>query len=250
MTEFEIQTSNQLHDLRPKLQTRDPINGTFLHYDGLRLLNVPTAQHLCEEVFVQDCYRRKLIPPSAIVLDVGGCFGEFGIWCQFHRACYVRIYEPSPVWWIARFNALLNGSNAQVINAAIGRSNGRREFRFRPDAPYGSRLSGIGMNSPCVQAEEHQVMTVDCITLRSQIDTARFEAGERPPICVKLDCEGAEQEIFEDESWLDAVSVVMMEWHFKDGPRYREVLARHGFKVETTDANPEAWSGNIYATKL
>ncbi|MEI8374437.1 MAG: FkbM family methyltransferase [Planctomycetota bacterium] len=226
------------------------MNETFLHYDGLTLLNLPHAQKLYEEVLVQDCYQRKLIPHNSIVLDVGGCFGEFGIWCEYHRACHVKIFEPSPVWKIAQLNSFLNMSRVWVVWGAIGRENGPREFHHRPDAPYGSRLSTIGQDNPCVQKEEHKVTTVDCFTLKSQIDAAKNEVGFPRPICVKLDCEGAEQEVFEDERWLDEVAIVAMEWHFKDGPRYRDALTRHGFKVTTTDANPEAWSGNIYATKL
>jgi FkbM family methyltransferase len=227
------------------------MNESFLQYGRLQLLNVPHAKTLYDEVLVQDVYRRETVPPNAIVLDVGGCFGEFGIWCAEVRSCHVKIFEPSPVWLIARFNALLNYCSAEVINAAIGsRNEHRRPFHYRADVPYGSRLASIGQDSPCVQKEVHVVTTVKCFTIQSQIQAARAEAGQAPPIVVKLDCEGAEQEIFDDEGWLDQVAMVMMEFHLKDGPRYREALARHGFKVETNEPNPDAWRGNIYATKL
>lgn len=135
-------------------------------------------------------------------------------------------------------HAELNGAEGVTIHSeAVGKEAGGRYFRFRPDAPYGSHLDASGL-------------VVACTTLPTRISFTREHESDDAPIAVKLDCEGAEREIFEDESWLKEISWLAMEWHNQDSPRYRDILTRHGFKLDTNEPNPEAWRGVIYATKL
>ncbi len=67
-------------------------------------------------------------------------------------------------------------------------------------------------------------------------DIVRDKAG---PICVKMDCEGAEVGIFRDDpSWMDHVDIVMMEWHDHDGHLFQNELTKRGFKVELERCGP------------
>ena len=90
---------------------------------------------------------------------------------------------------------------------------------------------------------------MQCWTLKDRIEECKKAVLDPVPICVKMDCEGAEQEIFEDEEWLKDVSLVLLEFHNADGPRYREILERHGFYVTCNDNNPKAVRAIIRASR-
>ena len=214
----------------------------FLDYPPLRLLNLPGAKPIYDEVLVEDCYRKEQVPADSIVMDVGGFYGEFGIWCAKHRNSTVFLYEPSPMVAVARCNALINDAGIFVFNAAIGRANGTRDFYFNPDHPAGSSMVVF----PC--SPKLPATSVTCLTLKEQIAEAR-KLASKAPLCVKLDCEGAEREIFEDESWIDGASLIMLEFHNQDGPHYRDILSRHGFALQSTDDNPQAHRAIIYAQR-
>jgi FkbM family methyltransferase len=218
----------------------------FLTYGNLTLLNVEGCKAVYDEVLVEDCYRREQIPQGAIVLDVGGFGGEFGIWCAKNRNARVRIYEPSPLVTVSHANNNLNGTLALVLDVAIAKQVEKRLLNFLPETSWSSRLAGLDHVSCAVQSSTPK--EVQCLTLPDEIEDMRRDHPALP-IVVKLDCEGAESEIFEDESWLSQVAMVLMEFHNQDGEAYRKVLRRHGFKVETNEPNPDAWRGLIYARK-
>jgi FkbM family methyltransferase len=212
----------------------------ILTYGKLRLLNVPGGKPVYDEVLVADCYRRHTVPKGSTVIDVGGFYGEFGLWCAVEKGCVLAIYEPSKIsWQIAVLNARLNDTpdlQIYVVNKAIGRGDVSRSFCYSPQHPAGSRIG-----------EGNESYLTECTTLASAIP--RY-AGEKEVLCVKLDCEGAEREIFQDESWIPCVSWLAMEWHNKDGNHYRDILLKHGFRVELSEENPEVVRGTLWATKL
>lgn len=211
----------------------------FLIYGNLRMLNLPYAKPVYDEVLgPEDCYRRDAVREGSIVIDVGAFCGEFGIWCAKNKGCHIRMYEPSNNAYVAQSNAILNGgTHFSVFQAAIAKSSAMRPFIYSHEHPAGSLLSYGGE-------------MVKCTTINAAIAGTLAQHGPLP-VCIKLDCEGAEREIFDDETWLDQnVYLVLMEFHNKDGQRYREILTRHGFKLEMSDENPEAVRATIYATKI
>jgi FkbM family methyltransferase len=214
--------------------------GPFLRYPtasgDMRLLNLPHAEAVMNEVFTDDCYRINEIPRESIVLDVGGFYGEFGILCYMERNCKVMIFEPSlETFKILEFNVELNRSSLrQSITdgdicqkwAAIGSATEMRKFTYREDHPAGSMFDVGGCD-------------ISCLTLSSQIALVSKMWGDSP-ICVKLDCEGAEKEIFEsDQSWMDAIDLITMEWHNYDGDYYANFLEKKGFRVELEGGGPK-----------
>lgn len=212
----------------------------FLQYGNIKLVNIAYAKAVYDEVLVEDTYRIGNIPQGALVFDVGAFCGEFSIACAMMRGCTVWAYEPSPVYKIAQLNVSFNVLNnfqqdVRICNLAIAKSDGVRPFDFQEKSPTSS---GFGDSSGRL---------VQCATLKGQIDMALELFGKPVPVVVKLDCEGAEREIFEDESWLPSVSLLMIEFHNKDGQIYKGILERNGFEVEFNDPNPEAIRATIYA---
>ncbi len=65
----------------------------FLQYGDVRLLNVPAAKDVADEVLLRDCYRIGTIPKGLWVLDAGAFYGEFAIACA-QRGFTVSAYEP------------------------------------------------------------------------------------------------------------------------------------------------------------
>lgn len=209
---------------------------------GVRLLNVPCTDVVAQEVFEQDCYELDLIPEGAIVLDVGAFYGEFALRCAIEKRCCVVAYEPcSRNREILGLNISLNeiglsrssGSMVYIRPMAVGASCGQRAFLSRPEHPAGSMLASEAAKYDLAGVASE----VECTTLEAEI--AWTTAGSSRPLVVKLDCEGAEHEIFSDLTWLDCVSVLVMEWHDRDGAHFRDVLASHGFDASIAGSGPK-----------
>jgi FkbM family methyltransferase len=194
---------------------RKVVNDPFLNFGKIRLLNVPKAQEVANEVLTLDCYGLENIPDGSIVLDVGAFYGEFSLKCLIDKKCKVMAFEPSRTNFdVLRLNFLLNDSldNSSLYNCAVGGVAGERKFFHRPDHPAGSSL----LESWIPNELEIQGENVDCVTIASQIKLAKKLWGNLP-VVVKLDCEGAEKEIFDNLDWIQEVNVVTMEWHNYDG---------------------------------
>ena len=212
-----------------------------LTFGAVRLLNVPHAAAVAREIFEEDCYGFEQIPSGAIVIDVGAFYGEFALRCAIERACRVVAYEPSREnRAILDLNRRLNGlSNETLVVSplAIG-TPGPRRFLQRREHPASSLL---------VDASASSSYDVECADLDGQIELARERWGDLP-ICVKMDCEGAEHEIFEKQAWLDRVVRVVMEWHCYDGDHFRKILEARGFEVHLEGGGPKprpAWDPTI-----
>lgn len=216
------------------------MNDSILTYGNLRLLNIPYAKPVYDEVLgPEDCYRREGIPKGSTVIDIGAFCGEFGLWCAVNKECRVIMVEPSLNHHIISYNKEINlkhfKNEVVIVEGAIGGVDEPRAYSYNWDAPAKSALGEAGDS-----------IVTDCRTLSHLLKLARSNTFT----VVKLDCEGAEREIFGDESWLDRVQMVLLEFHNQDGEYYRNILKKHGFTLDTTDANPEAVRAIIYATKL
>ena len=202
----------------------------FLDYNGIRLLNVPAAISVYDEVITRNIYRAETIPDSSTVLDVGAFYGEFALLC-LQRGHRVIAHEPS---WQNLKTLVLNvvanqhGPRCVVDYSAVGEASGSRDFYHDAQHPAGSKFS--------VSGDAVRVLGINEI-LR-----------EWPTInAVKLDCEGAEREIlpvmdFSNINWL------AMEWHDCDGDFYGDILLKNGFGVELSCDGGNS-GGIIRATK-
>lgn len=201
-----------------------------------RFGDYPHAASVLDEVYRQDCYHLQEIPRYAVVIDVGAFYGEFGILCARERECKVIAVEPSRESFRNLIdNVALNLVDPQFImfNRAVGRCREHRTFLARADHPAGNLFTELA--SPDLQGRITSVGTL----LLSDLTTCARNWRELPstPIVLKLDCEGAESELFDDadlEHTLEGVAIVTMEWHNRDGKRYADHLEWLGFTVALT----------------
>ncbi len=211
-----------------------------------RFLNVPFAATVIHELWDEDCYRLASIPDGSIVIDVGAFYGEFGLICAVEKKCLVLAIEPNEESFaVCSSNCVINpglkyfgGSTSQSYPGAIVATRCAIAKTDRPGQLYIQHKHPAGCSlyphDGCARSEP-----VQCLTLPSQIERAQSLFGYQHPICVKLDCEGAEREIFEDLDWLKTVSIVTLEWHNHDGHLYAAMLDELGFHVEIEGGGPK-----------
>jgi len=225
-----------------------------INYGRSKFLNLPHAAEVIREIVDEDCYRLGMIPDRSTVIDVGAFYGEFGLICHLNKQCKVIAFEPSvDNFQVAKANVALNnielGSYAYDLNhVAISSTNGKIEFYHRLDHPAGSSSCKMNGLAP---------VPVVCVTMQYVIQTVLAAFGSENPIVVKLDCEGAEKEIFENDlDWLSHVSILCMEWHNYDGHIYADALRGQGFSVEITGSgiprpkyDKSMAGGLLFATK-
>jgi FkbM family methyltransferase len=227
-----------------------PSSGPILQFGNVRMLNVPHAENVAREIFDEDCYRFDEIPDGAMVFDVGAFYGEFALRCAVEKRCRVLAYEPCRHnFEVMQLNITINTQasigfpargSVNAIPRAVG-APGVRAFMSRAEHPAGSLLAD--------EAKKHglagETRNVHCVALDKEIE---FFADRSDVVVVKLDCEGAEHEIFHTRTWLERVTILTMEWHNHDGGHFRDILVAHGFDVELEGGGPKprpAWDPSI-----
>jgi len=228
----------------------------FITRGSIKFLNVPHAAALVNEIFDEDCYSFDRIPPDTIVLDIGAFYGEFGIRCAVEKHCRVIAYEPSSEnRTILELNRRLNDlktENFVVSPLAIG-TPGTRLFSHRSLHPAGSLLATEAAKHVAADIGTSSTYEVECVGILGEIQKAKDSWGDLP-VCVKMDCEGAEHEIFANYAdWIGQVSVIAMEWHNYDGDHFHSILAAQGFATHVEGGGPKprpVWDPSIGAGLL
>jgi FkbM family methyltransferase len=151
------------------------------------------------------------------VLDLGANIGAAGVWLvRRHGSSRLVAAEPVPAnAALARLNFARNGIVAEVIEAAVGPPGPVAHFELSSTSTLG-RVAEHGIEVPVVAIEQL---------------LERFPAQERVEL-VKLDIEGAEQQLFDSRlDWLARVDCLIVELHRDrvDVDRIVGTLRDHGF---------------------
>jgi len=181
---------------------------------------------------MENAYGIEEVPEGSLVIDVGAHIGTVTLRCAVERGCRVYAYEPNvESFALLAENVQLNhlGDRVKCFNQAIGRHREIRDFYVEPSS--GSSSFYLGDN-PDFADRNLKVEKIQCITLKDI-----FEDND-VTFCdvLKIDCEEAEREIFNDEAspYFKRVGYLILEWHNYDGHIYAKYMRRLGFSVKLT----------------
>ncbi len=207
----------------------------------------PAVEYLVREIFVRRRYFRDRfeIHRDDTIVDIGANMGLFAMWAapQAPEGRLLAI-EPGRVVECLNYNVRANRlANVTTVPVAVGNEGGELELVEYPGFNLVSHPSGLGpalitrwliflryfrVRAPTVRR------TAPCRSLGALMD----EHGLRAVNFLKVDCEGAEYEIFRNlapEHW-NRIERVAMEFHeLRPGDRHRELVSlfqQHGFRVE------------------
>jgi FkbM family methyltransferase len=206
----------------------------------------PAAKYLIREIFSRRRYFREnfQIRPGDTVLDIGANMGLFTLWAA-PQACEGRVVavEPSRVIDCLSYNIRANRlRNVTAVPVAVGSDGSQLELIEYPGFNLVSHPSGMG---PALLTRwlillryfHVQTPTVRRSAPCQSLGTLMDEYGLRTVNFLKVDCEGAEYEMFRTlapEHW-KRIERVAMEFHeLRPGDRHGELVSlfqSQGFRV-------------------
>jgi FkbM family methyltransferase len=188
--------------------------------DGTRLtyrLNFGDLQSI-REVWLEGAYRLPFEATSGVLIDLGANIGLTTVWlAKRYRYATIIAVEPSPGnARLARLNFAANGIDAEVLEAAVGPSDGTAFFDD-------NESSNLGRVSPAGRPVAMVSMTT---VLEHLPETASVDL-------VKMDIEGGEEALLQGNlGWLARVRSLIAEFHpaVIDYPRAVRTLQQAGFR--------------------
>ena len=176
----------------------NPHNLKFTRPDGL--------EYLVMHEMTQGGYDGLDLNENSLVIDIGAHVGIVSMTLALQYGCHVEAYEPAPGNYKRLVaNIRTNGLRGQVIPHNLAVTSDGREVFIHGDMSVNSGSMSIykgGLGTP-----------VASTTLADII-------GERMVDLLKIDCEGAEHEIFEDLRPLAHVRMVRGEFHDLTGENF------------------------------
>jgi len=199
--------------------------------DGVRILyrlNRGDIQSI-REVWLDEAYRLPINVSPKIVVDLGANIGLTSLWLAKRYGCdKIIAIEPSVEnARIARQNLERNNVCAEVIDAAVGPTDGMVHFSEARD----SNVGRIGFG-------DRKVQMLSMLSVLSRLPSPGYVD------LVKMDIEGAEQELLTgDLSWLQKIKALIIEFHptLVDYPGLVNRLREAGFEyIPAGTAHPDS----------
>jgi FkbM family methyltransferase len=191
-----------------------------------------------KNIFYDDCYGlRKIDGPVNTILDVGSNLGFFSMTA---RSCFpnakICSYEPNPNIQ----THLLNNTRQLAIEVhpeALGVSDGRIDLKMDHGSLFGrSVASATG--------------SIKKTAIAKAIDLCGGSVD-----LLKLDCEGAEWELFELKEIWPRINNLTMEYHLWANPSLDlagmvKIINNLGFRITQLSEAPELKWGMLQAVKI
>ena len=187
------------------------------------------------DVLLDDCYGLDRLAGANVnrVLDIGGNVGFFALAARnaFPQAT-IHVYEPSPSV-IPFLEHNVGGHDVQVFPEAVGASDG---FVAVDEHPH------------CVLTSVHVVesSSIRQVGLQTAID--RLGGCD----LAKIDCEGAEWDLFRNRGAWPSIKRVSMEYHLHHSGRQLsdvvDALEGFGFEIERLEPGSAEW-GLVWAKR-
>lgn len=176
----------------------------------------------------ETCKLPMTVSPDTI-FDLGANIGMAGVWlAKTYGAKHVVAVEPVPAnAELARQNFAQNGISATVHQAAVAKEAGTAEFLLSAGSGNGRLNTQNETDVP--------TLTVPLITM----DSLLRDIPAHYNLLLKMDIEGAEQQVLEDSpEWLQRMNSMLIEFHppLADSVALRDVLSHAGFRMHRVDA--------------
>lgn len=206
---------------------------------------------IIKETCLDRQYERASVPiqDGWTVVDIGAALGDFAISvARMRPASRVFAFEPFPESYalLQRNLAVNHVDNVIPSPYAIGRGDSQMRLAMTTSEAVQHTTVAAG-----AAREAHASMHVPSITLDRAFDALRVS----PPRCdyLKVDCEGAEYDIFfnASEATLRAIRHICLEYHDGVTPHSHDDLVRfferHGFQVRRTPNRAHRHLGLLHA---
>ncbi len=194
------------------------------------------------ETLIRNCYlsQGQRLRPGDTVIDIGaniGCFSVLAARAVGPTGRVIAVEPEQSTFETLRRNVRLNRcENVDIRRLAIGGSSGSATLHVGGSALFSSIYAEVGGTK--LEAPTHgtgsSVQTVPMSTLESLMDDADVQRCSY----LKVDCEGAEHDIFRemDERTAGRIDQITMEVHHMPGAephRLRSLLTTLGFEQES-----------------
>ena len=192
------------------------------------------------EVMLDDCYKleswQKRLRADVTILDIGGNVGLFSLAARhaFPRAL-ICLYEPNPsLETYLKHQAKI--ANFNYFMQALGSKNGRVNLKLSGKGASGNTISIFNESGE-----------IPCLSLSEAVRNL----GDRIDL-VKIDCEGAEWDLFQAVSVWDKIQNIAMEYHlYKKGQTLealKETIESLGFTIEMVKPTNQYY-GDLIASR-
>lgn len=250
-----------LHRLKDYLKRKHNASQLGLSFNGVRRFQLPASLVLDNktisldlindhstmsafiDVVLDDCYGlaffRQRFPGIRTIIDIGANQGLFLLQARnIFPSATIHAYEPNEMV-TGRLANHATQADAQNFNQAVGLTAGKIFLKTGADTLHGKTfLSDTG--------------SISQVSIKEVLKNAGGSAD-----LVKLDCEGAEWEIFQDGEALKNIRAVTLEYHLDDEHRENHkndhttiirLLENNSFKILKHQVSHKYW-GMIWASR-
>jgi FkbM family methyltransferase len=216
--------------------------------------SVSTAEELfiLQEIFLGNHYNFDA-GKDVVVVDIGMNVGMASLYFAM-RKDVVKVYSYEPFLPTYKQGLQNLGLNLSISKKIISHNYGLSDTESKMQVEYNFSNKGqVGMLGTSLINSKIENVSIEKIELKPFLPEIQKIVYENPgkEIVLKIDCEGAEYNIFKalEISGIPVqVKMVMMEWHKGDPQWLVSVLKNNGFKSVLTFANNQK-VGMIYACK-
>ncbi|WP_282147578.1 FkbM family methyltransferase [Algibacter lectus] len=194
---------------------------------------------ILEEVFVTKDYN-FISDKKTTVIDIGANIGISSLYFST-LDCVDKIYAFEPVidtFNQAEYNLELNKrihKVASIKNVGLGKNDRTETVLYNKQSKGNVGVRGV--LSPSYANRSSEERDIKIVETAKEIQTIIDNANGQK-IMIKMDCEGAEYEIFENLSQskiLDKIDVIIMEWHDNGSKTIEDTLLKFGFNIFSRD---------------
>lgn len=207
--------------------------------------------YVLNEIFVENDYHFET-SKKTILIDIGANVGIASVYfSKIKNVEKIYAFEPvQPTYKLNMQNLELNGLQHKVTleNFGLGDKNKTTTFKFDPNSKGSAGLSSINSDR---YKDNANAIEID-VDIRNSYEVLEKIISKYPEyqIIVKMDCEGAENEILqslEQNQLLNNIHSLMIEWHHDNYDFVTNLLLENNFSFFTKCAIPQA--GLILAFK-